>query len=833
MKKRGQITIFMILGIVLLIAFGFIFFVRNVFYEARIQEESQSKLQQIFQSDAFETHTSSCLNEVSKDAVLLIGKQGGNIYESQGGMVPEPKTLPIQDANVSYGLTWEPQNPDFLKEGFFVSVPEYPRLDDIEREAYYGNNNLPYLCQEGGPNQILEGGIRRKTCTFVENKVDSTFKEGYGDHSIQEQLSYYISNKLKECIDLSDIESLKGILLEEGDYNVTTIFGADNIIIHTTIPVVVNEDGRAVTKEAKFSTDLNVRLKKVYELAYTMVEFDRRFLKIEKNDSEDSSFFDMLQNLNKLKSGFIIDIRCPYCGYEDELGYNYDDLIKITDTNSKIEREDFVFMFVIENRWPALAKVPSEGSYPTYSEPELAKYDVVIGTDRKIYLDTKAKDPDEDLLNYTYEGWRETTYTEFDPECCIQYRGSINCRTNYEECLKEYSYPPREDKWTDSDEYKRTKREASYETDIFDIGKHEVIVRVKDEAGYSDWQDVNIFVVDTPIAKPTGFNDYNDIPDLNASIEDPYYLDAKDSISLLLPLKIFNWDDSRDDFSILNSKEDIQIVPHEDFNIDDIKDKGFTTLGKHTIYLTTSNLVSTSPEESFDVVVYDCLPHRSSDIIYPYNSGDEFQADHTCCRNDFMYEDTSKNCYTYIEYGTIDYFRRYPLTNETVPGSTGVIQEEIGFTTDEQGYQNDVYMRTFKRNCSGKRGNYCNGPASIQITLVDECHIECESPGGFFDSDDGPSNNYIDCEPTASDKYIEIDSSGDGFTTLDGAICQNCGNTCIANDYQNLDGPCCRCLRGTTTCDPGFESLGPTYERGGNNCDVCCGNMAPECELNP
>ena len=96
MKKRGQLTIFIIIGIVLLFAFGFILFIKNLFFEAQIEAETQQKLQNVFQSESFNTYTSSCLKKVSQEAVLLIGKQGGNIYEEQGGIIQKGKTMPIQ-----------------------------------------------------------------------------------------------------------------------------------------------------------------------------------------------------------------------------------------------------------------------------------------------------------------------------------------------------------------------------------------------------------------------------------------------------------------------------------------------------------------------------------------------------------------------------------------------------------------------------------------------------------------------------------------------------------------------------------------------------------------
>ncbi len=832
MKKRGQVTIFMILGIVLLIAFGFLFFIRNVLFQAEVEANTQSKIKGIFESATFESYASSCLFETSKGAILLIGRQGGNIYESQGGMVPQGDILPIENVNISYGIIWDPQNPDYdLPDVYSVLLPTYPRLDDnIMYRGYYGNNNLPYICQVDGPNQLPGTDIKRVTCLATDRESDSTYKEGYGPDSIQEQLSYYIAKKIKECMNLSEIPELRGFEIEEGDYDVSIILGEDDVVVEATIPVFANDGSDVVKEEARFSTTLDIRLKKVYGLAYKIVEEDRRRLSIIKNDTEGSDYLISLSRGTSpaLKPGFVLDISCPYCGHEDDLGYNYDDLIKITDTESKIERDDFVFMFAVENRIPALDKLPDETLQNTYTDPILVDYNIVVGSEnRKIYFKTQGYDPDEDLLNYTYHKWREDYYTIFDYSKCSEYGGSIDCRINFEATMTKIDVPA-DPAWTDSYEYKETKREASYTTNIKDVGSHEVTVKVKDEGKLSDWQDLKILVVDTPVAKPSGYNNYSDVPDLDASIEDPYYLDASDSISLLLPLKIFNWNDATEPFSFENIADPVLRLPLHNFNIENIVNKNFTKLGEHKIYLTTSNLVVTSFEESFNVSVHECLPHRSSDTIYPYNTGDEFQADHTCCKDDYTYEDTSKECYTYTEYGTLDYFRNNPLTDDIIPGSLGVIQEEIDIPSD-YGYQNDVYKRTFKRNCSGSRGNICNGPVSIRITLVDECHNECERPGSFLSSAGEPVAEAISCEAMDTNHYIQI--FGQGFYTEEGTRCDDCGHLCEQEGY-NITNPCCVCQHGPTTCDLGYTELGSTLEViPPYSCTMCCVQKIPECEL--
>ena len=776
MKKRGQLTIFIILGIVLLFAFGFLFFVRNVFFEAKIEEQTQEKLQNVFRSESFKTYTSSCLDEVSKDAVLLIGKQGGNIYEEQGGIMQKEKIMPIQDKNknisVSYGITWNPLEPDFFPPGSFTTLPEYPRQINIFLQTYFGNNNLPYLCQPEGPNQETQGDIKRETCTFLDPFV----KPGYGPDSIQEQLSLYIADKLDDCINLTDIPGLGEIVVEEGNYDVEVIFGKEDVMINAKIPLVVSIEGETLTQKAEFSSIVDVRLKKVYELAHAIVENDRKWLSF---DKKSENFTKKLEALGKLQPGFNIDLSCPFCSYGDFVGFNFDDLIKITDAKSKIGKENFIFMFVIENRFPALEKI---SYFNPFNESPLSGYDIIIGHDnKKILIEPEGFDPDEDNVSYLYNGWREDFYTEFDLECCKGYGGTEDCRVNYSACITIKDDLPSED-WTTSDEYKENKRDASVITRLIDIGLHNVTVRVKDEGNLSDWQDISILIVDSPLAVGSSFNNYSTIENSKASIEDPYYLNATASVSIILQLAEYNWYDKTDPFSFEHLGEPILRLPYELFNISNIKGKNFkaaTATGlNHEINLSVSNKILTSDETSFNVSVYKCLPYRDSDTApWPYNNlgidaydsyadiEDPFLADHTCCKDDYNYEDTSKKCYEHNEYSIYYYFKENLLTNSYLPDTSSITQTYDGVSG---GYQNDIFKREFKRYCSGDRGNICNGTGTIEVTRAAQCNDICERPAGQ-DFSYLAENRYPtqpSCVSLGDNHYITL--SGDGFSTYTG-----------------------------------------------------------------
>ena len=82
---KSQVTLIMIIGIVILIvAVLFIYISKNSgkkVRESSIKEVHETSLEM----QPVKELVSGCLDKLAKDAVVLLGSQGGYIYESQGG----------------------------------------------------------------------------------------------------------------------------------------------------------------------------------------------------------------------------------------------------------------------------------------------------------------------------------------------------------------------------------------------------------------------------------------------------------------------------------------------------------------------------------------------------------------------------------------------------------------------------------------------------------------------------------------------------------------------------------------------------------------------------
>ena len=78
MQKRGQVTVFIVVGIVILVAFAFLFFFRGQITESTF-EDQMNALTVPRQIEPVKDYFDACLKQKVQDGVFLLGEQGGYI----------------------------------------------------------------------------------------------------------------------------------------------------------------------------------------------------------------------------------------------------------------------------------------------------------------------------------------------------------------------------------------------------------------------------------------------------------------------------------------------------------------------------------------------------------------------------------------------------------------------------------------------------------------------------------------------------------------------------------------------------------------------------------
>ena len=81
--RRGQLTLLLLLGLVLLIIFGLIFILRSRLQNAQLGSEGTSAANPALVRRAVAERVQGCLATATQQALVLAGLQGGVIYEYQ------------------------------------------------------------------------------------------------------------------------------------------------------------------------------------------------------------------------------------------------------------------------------------------------------------------------------------------------------------------------------------------------------------------------------------------------------------------------------------------------------------------------------------------------------------------------------------------------------------------------------------------------------------------------------------------------------------------------------------------------------------------------------
>ena len=127
--KNAQVTIFIIVGIILLIGIGMMIYL--VSFRAEKRSEEQVVVQKLRKSviRSVNDYITSCLDVAAAEALALVGKQGGVLYNTQGSLYPEPVAGEGQDyivydeIKVIYDIIPPQGN---IGDIYFSIPPQYP-----------------------------------------------------------------------------------------------------------------------------------------------------------------------------------------------------------------------------------------------------------------------------------------------------------------------------------------------------------------------------------------------------------------------------------------------------------------------------------------------------------------------------------------------------------------------------------------------------------------------------------------------------------------------------------------------------------------------------------
>ncbi len=143
--KTGQITIFMILGIVILVVFLFLIAIVNSSQKSNLKAEQEKIFEKIYPKAGINLFLEDCLEDPLASAIIAISKQG-RLWEgiNPGGFIPfedgKSGTYAEDGTPVAYGITYTP---------FSISPNAYPCSSE---------ENGPGFCYYQYPDTTVEFG---------------------------------------------------------------------------------------------------------------------------------------------------------------------------------------------------------------------------------------------------------------------------------------------------------------------------------------------------------------------------------------------------------------------------------------------------------------------------------------------------------------------------------------------------------------------------------------------------------------------------------------------------------------------------------------------------
>ncbi len=353
--RKSQITLLIILGLVIFIIVSLVLYLSKSTVKKQSQQNIMTTQETDLDTQPIKEFVAKCLDKSAKDAVVLLGQQGGYIYASQGGPIIDYLGtdeglffVNYHGINIAYNI----MPPKFTLPPYFSTIPEYPwvafpyKTPSSSAEVFtgfFGINNAPPLTPSGGPN------------------------------SIQTQIESYIDKNMAKCIDLREFKKQFDIAI--GPSNTSVSIGARDVSVKSKIPITItNPTTKETTKLADFSTSMDIRLKDVYYFVKELINNDIKNIRFNIGDASNSR--------DSIRVNIIRDV------------FSNDDLITITDEKSLINGKPLEYVFARRNRPPALYFIRDNVlEFP--QDYEIRLNDLLQSSE------LKAEDPDED--SYTFD----------------------------------------------------------------------------------------------------------------------------------------------------------------------------------------------------------------------------------------------------------------------------------------------------------------------------------------------------------------------------------------------------------------------------------------------
>ena len=222
MGKKGQVTVFIILGIILMVIFAAVLFIVNKSTTETLTYEQQLASESVPQEFvAVQQFVESCMYSVGKKGITILGQQGGYI---------SPETLgeySITDQTNAVGIDLDP-----------LRVPYW---------HYNANDN-------------------KNPQVLINSLKPALYDEDDSYWSIEAQLARYLESNIQDCLGDFQVFDQQGYLVTQEYPEAEAQVHDNEVYFLLEMPLEVSK-GDSDSNMENFVSDVDINLKQYYEIA--------------------------------------------------------------------------------------------------------------------------------------------------------------------------------------------------------------------------------------------------------------------------------------------------------------------------------------------------------------------------------------------------------------------------------------------------------------------------------------------------------------------------------------------------------------------------------------
>ncbi|MFC1696742.1 hypothetical protein ACFL1H_00260 [Nanoarchaeota archaeon] len=352
LNNKGQVMLFVLVAVIIVVLGGFFLYIN----QTAISNVNGQPNQNIDVKLLTQNYVESCLKNSLEDGIELLSRQGGFIYEDQGGpyeCCPVKYEISGSERVLKrveydgYNVTYSLYKPD-------VTAPTYPT-------GSFGKKRVPLIDQDVGTKYSLESQLNE----YIKSQIDDCLNE------IEDTI---IKNITDEII-ISDI------------LNVDTDIFNKKVNSELTLPIKLTI-GENIINLDKFNTEVKVKLGLMYKLLLNSDD-DVVAVSLIEQMITNGTYYINSWKINNTEFGNITVYR---------QNFDYYSIIVIKDEDTIFKGDKLKLVTVVDNRLPVL-------NHFSYNVGTIGgfTFQVIVNEGNHFVIEPKASDPDNDEYHFYFE----------------------------------------------------------------------------------------------------------------------------------------------------------------------------------------------------------------------------------------------------------------------------------------------------------------------------------------------------------------------------------------------------------------------------------------------